>query len=89
MKGKRLTQDELIANFCKVHSNRYDYSRVSFHKTYEKVCIICFVHGEFWQRANSHAAGRGCQKCARDKNSFISEEREKIFKDLQSGNIIM
>lgn len=47
----------------KVHGDKYDYSKVEYIKASEKVCIICPVHGEFWQTPNQHLNGHGCAKC--------------------------
>lgn len=60
------SQEYIISKFRLIHGNRYDYSKVDYlnHKT--KVCIICPIHGEFWQRPNNHIDGQGCPHCARD-----------------------
>mgnify|MGYP003304460647 CR=1 FL=1 len=31
----------------------------------EKVCIICPIHGEFWQTPNDHLSGYGCPECGK------------------------
>ena len=46
-----------------IHGDKYDYSKVTYRKNYEKVTIICPVHGEFQQIANCHLNGNGCPKC--------------------------
>lgn len=52
----------------KVHSGRYDYSKVDYKNSRTKVCIICSKHGEFWQKPNNHInLGRGCPSCGREK----------------------
>ena len=43
----------------------YDYTKVEYKNNHTKVCIICPVHGEFWQTPNSHLNGRGCKQCRR------------------------
>lgn len=52
-----------------VHNNKYDYSKTKYVKSREKVCIICPVHGEFWQLANGHLSGQGCPECGKDKQT--------------------
>ncbi len=60
----KLTTEEFIAKAQQIHQNKYDYSKVEY-KTYdEKICIICPIHGEFWQTPDSHLQGSGCQKCS-------------------------
>jgi very-short-patch-repair endonuclease len=46
---------------------------VEYVATKIKVCIICPIHGEFWQRPADHLIGYGCSKCAR-KNKPTTEE---------------
>lgn len=60
----KLTNEEFIAKARQVHGDYYDYSKVDYVNIKNKVCIICPVHGEFWQQANSHLNGEGCVKCS-------------------------
>ena len=57
------TTESFIAAAKKVHGDKYDYSNVIYKGAFEKVCIICKEHGEFWQKANNHLNGDGCKKC--------------------------
>ena len=63
---KRLTTQEFIERANKVHNRKYDYSKVEYIKSSEKVCIICPIHGEFWQTPNKHLNKRGCPECRRE-----------------------
>lgn len=60
---KKLTTETWIEKAKEVHSNKYDYSKVIYTNSKTKVCIICFIHGEFWQEAGSHLSGHGCKTC--------------------------
>ena len=60
---KRLTTEEFVEKARKVHGNKYDYSKVNYVTSDEKVCIICPEHGEFWQSTGNHLQGNGCPKC--------------------------
>lgn len=60
---KKKNTEEFIADARKVHGDKYDYSKVEYKSNKEKVCIICPIHGEFWQKPNSHLSGAGCSKC--------------------------
>ncbi len=60
---KKKTTEEFIAEAREVHGNKYDYSKVVYVHSQTKVCIICPVHGEFWQTPAEHLRGRGCLKC--------------------------
>ena len=66
---KCFTTEQWVECAKKVHSNKYDYSKVNYIDSRHKVCIICPEHGEFWQKANSHLMGSGCKKCAMEKLS--------------------
>ena len=64
--GKRLTREEFIAKAESVHGKWYDYSKVRYTNNHTKVCIICPIHGEFWQYPSIHMQGRGCLRCGRE-----------------------
>ena len=62
-----------------VHGDQYDYSKVDYISSSQKVCIICKKHGEeFWQAPNSHLMGHGCPLCAiefkAEKRRFTNDE---------------
>jgi len=61
---KRLTTEEFIKRARKVHRNKYDYSRVDYKNSHDKVKIICPIHREFEQKASNHLYGQGCNRCA-------------------------
>lgn len=61
--SKKKTTEEFIEEAQKVHRNKYNYSKVEYINNKAKVCIICPIHGEFWQCAVSHLRGRGCPLC--------------------------
>lgn len=63
---RKLTQEEVIARFREVHGDRYDYSKVVYKEANKKVCIICPIHGEFWQTPSHHLRGQGCPICGRN-----------------------
>ncbi len=63
VKDKRKT---VIAKFRNAHDKRYDYSKVVYKGSQEKVCIICSKHGEFWQTPANHSFGHGCPRCAQE-----------------------
>jgi predicted RNA-binding protein YlxR (DUF448 family) len=63
------------------HRDEYDYSKVEYVSDRVKVCIICKIHGEFWQTPNSHLGGCGCPKCTgryKTNDDFINEVKNKF-----------
>jgi hypothetical protein len=59
---KRSTE-EFVEKATKKNGDKYDYSKVEYVGSITKVCIICPIHGDFWQCPNSHLQGAGCPKC--------------------------
>lgn len=61
-----------------IHGDKYDYSKVEYVNNRTKVCIICPIHGEFWQTPKNHIKGQGCNKCAiryRAENNSLTKEK--------------
>ncbi len=63
VENSRSSTEEFIRKASIVHKGKYDYSKVVYHQTEEKVCIICPEHGEFWQSPHNHLTGSECPKC--------------------------
>jgi len=61
--NKILTTEEFIKKSKKAHGDRYDYTKSIYHRSTDKIIIICKIHGEFTQNASSHIQGKGCFKC--------------------------
>ena len=73
------TKEKFIKKAKLVHGDKYDYSKVDFVDLFTKVCIICPIHGEFWQTPRNHInifSAQGCPKCGRDK---IAQEQKLGF----------
>ena len=62
--------EEFIHKANQVHNFKYDYSKVNYINSLNKVTIICPIHGEFEQTPQNHLRGRGCKKCANQKKSL-------------------
>lgn len=61
--GRKLTTEQFIEKSVKIHGYKYDYSKVIYTFSRDKIIIICPEHGEFIQTANNHLNGKGCSKC--------------------------
>jgi len=90
--GKNKGNDDFIEAASKYHSNKYDYSNVSYKNAHGKVDIKCPEHGIFKMSYNSHVTkGYGCPFCSESSgeskvkafltNNNINFEYHKIFKD--------
>lgn len=65
----------------KIHSDKYNYSKVDYRDSKDKVTIVCNKHGEFTQRPNSHLNGQGCPKCG----VIISKQHQDVLNLLPNG----
>ena len=78
----RITYEEFIKRAKEKHGNKYNYSKVVYVNNRTKICIICPIHGEFWQKPSEHLRGSGCRKCADEYTSNLIKERYKlVFKE--------
>lgn len=69
-----------INKFKEIHGDRYDYSRVQYKTTAEKVLILCKEHGEFAQTPHNHLKGTGCPKCQGNKKKDTKQYIEDFQK---------
>jgi hypothetical protein len=84
---QRVNTEEFIKNAKEIHGDVYDYSKVDYINSNEKVIIGCKEHGEFLQDAKGHIQKKtGCPKCGIIKThnklklsneTFITKAREK------------
>lgn len=94
--AKGITTTEFVCRAREIHGDKYDYSNVFYKNSVTKVCIVCPIHGEFWQKPSNHVNMRqGCPKCARESckkpvfgvgindTDYVFETREyKIWRDM-------
>ena len=55
--------EQFVIQAKSVHGDKYDYSKVNYIGAFDKVCIICPKHGDFWQMPNNHLHGAKCPQC--------------------------
>lgn len=74
-----LNQEIFIKRARVIHNNKYDYSKVDYKASKEKVLIICPEHGEFLQTPDSHLKGHSCLKCSKvyryNSNEWIEKAK--------------
>lgn len=76
---KHLTKEIFVNRAKCIHGDKYDYSKVNYIDLKTLVCIICPIHGEFWQAPQKHLSGCGCWKCGcgiYTTDSFIRKCKE-------------
>lgn len=84
---RKRTNEEYIRLVSEVHNGKYDYSRTQYVNKRTKICIVCPIHGEFWQCAHNHLRGQGCPECGKEyartwtKNqyeNFVNESEHRF-----------
>lgn len=76
---KRSNTEEFIIKSRNKHGDRFDYSKVEYLNSKNKVIIICPKHGAFSQRPNDHLNGYGCKKCQYAKTSMENKLTTEVF----------
>jgi hypothetical protein len=69
---------EFIDQASVIHDNKYDYSKVVYSNSFDKVLIACKKHGLFSQQPVKHLCGQGCPTC----NHLISKAEIKWLDSL-------
>ena len=82
---KKLTQDEILEAFTRIHGARYDYSLVRYANSTAKVTVICREHGAFDVTAGHHKNGVGCRHCYFDSIRVGIEQFIKVSTQGHAG----
>lgn len=76
--------EEFIKRAKEIHGDKYDYSKVQYINSATKVCIICPLHGEFWQNPHNHIGQQsGCPKCHTQSKGETTIEKYLIDKNIK------
>lgn len=68
-------QEYFLNQVKEIHGDRYDYSKVHYINSLNKISIVCRNHGEFKQLPCHHISGQGCKKCISELNDGRWYER--------------
>ena len=82
--NNKLTTLDFINKSKEKYGDLYDYSKTEYKGNKIKTCVICTIHGEFWQTLYNHLEGNGCPKCAYLKGA--SEKASSIEKFIKKAN---
>jgi len=89
---KKLNTEIFINRSKKSHNNKYDYSLVDYKGAYDKVKIICPIHGEFYQKPCDHIDGyRCCPKCGGTLKSNTEDfivKAKKIHRNIYDYSLV-
>lgn len=75
--SRKFTTEEVIGKLKKKDYENYDYSKVVWENSDNKVEIICKKHGSFFIRCADFINGHGCPKCAVENRRKAEEEKFK------------
>ena len=95
---KEFPKTKLLNNLSESYNtytqNDYIYDKVNYVNNSTKICIICPIHGEFWQTPDKHLQGEGCPICKSSKlekeyeEPVVSEPVEEVkVEDLTFGEV--
>jgi hypothetical protein len=70
---KKFNKEQFIEKSNKIHMNKYNYSKIDYTGSSNKIIIVCILHGDFSQKVNDHLNNKGCPKCAKNYN-YNTEE---------------
>lgn len=77
--NKEQRKQNFLLKSTKIHSNKYNYSKVNYINANTKICIICPEHGEFWQVPRHHVEGHGCPQCMSQHLRKIKQDTLDMF----------
>lgn len=80
--SKKYTKNKFIKKAISIHGNRFDYFKVDYKGSENKVIITCKIHGDFSQLPASHVFGRGCPKCGINSRTHKRKHTTKWFVDV-------
>jgi len=81
-KSKTIGLDGFIARAKTKHRDNYDYSKFIYKNCKSIGIIICPIHGDFSQSAESHYLGSGCKRCSATKqNEKFKRTTEEFIKE--------
>lgn len=66
IESKTSNTQKFIVKARNIHGDKYDYSKTVYVDNKTKICIICPIHGEFYQRPDIHLGGSVCPHCSRE-----------------------
>ncbi|NCC41255.1 MAG: DUF723 domain-containing protein [Gammaproteobacteria bacterium] len=87
LSAQRITPlEEYIEKAREIHGAVYDYSKVTYRTTSDKVTIGCKVHGDFELTAAAHVSLRasGCPKCGIESRGKKSSDAAGFVHDKES-----
>ena len=88
--GRRMTHDMYVQKVMELHGDVYDYSKINYERSGEKILVGCKIHGDFEIKASHFSQGHGCASCQRTGfnpskpayyyvNEILNESADHLF----------
>lgn len=95
-KKQAFTTDEFIKIAKNIHGKKFDYSKVIYKQSGQRVIITCLIHGDFECFPLNHIGNKkaGCPKCFIEKHEkhysskFLKEKSNEIHKNKYTYNFL-
>ena len=86
VENRTKSKEKFINEAKLVHGDKYDYSKVNYVNSFNKIKILCPEHGEFEQQPNNHLVGKGCVLCGKIKSGNKQIKSKEDF--INNANLI-
>lgn len=74
---QRKPVETFVKDANRIHNGLYEYHKVEYVNGRTKVCIVCPIHGDFWQTPTNHLKGKGCPYCSGNAKKWNKETCEQ------------
>jgi len=80
--------EEFVQKSTVVHNGWYDYSKVKYVHSEQRVVIICPEHGEFTQKPSHHLQRKhGCTRCGVDQRDYSNHRGPRLTQEQFLENV--
>lgn len=69
--------ETFVEDANRIHNGLYEYHKVEYVNGRTKVCIVCPIHGDFWQSPTDHLKGHGGPYCSGNAKKWNKETCEQ------------
>ncbi len=80
--SRKLTIDDIKQRCIKIHEDKYIIPEQKYIGVFEKIKIICKIHGEFFITTKNLLSGHGCSKCKKVDQLTLFDLRKRIKIDI-------
>ena len=76
---RKIPMETFLKRSNEVHHYKYNYKWVEYNNEYDKIDIICPIHGVFQQTMRNHMDGHGCPKCGDIQGTLKQRKSQEQF----------